>query len=118
LSYTTFAFSHLTVRHARDGRLLVSADVTNTGPRAGAEVAQLYVGDPASTSEPAEQLKGFQRVTLQPGQTRSVSFTIDQSAFAWWNTQSSRWTVTPGSYAFMVGDSSANLPLTAHVPVS
>jgi beta-glucosidase len=118
LSYTTFAFSHLAVRPAHDGRLVVSADVTNTGTRAGADVAQLYVGDPASTGEPAEQLKGFQRVTLQPGQTRSVSFTVDQSAFAWWNTQGSRWTVSPGTYALMVGDSSANLPLTAHVPVS
>jgi beta-glucosidase len=116
LSYTTFAFSGLAVRDAGQGRFLVSADVTNTGRRAGADVAQLYVGDPASTGEPAEQLKGFQRVTLQPGQTTRVSFTLDQSAFAWWDT--SGWTVTPGSYALMVGDSSANLPLVTHVAVS
>jgi beta-glucosidase len=115
LSYTTFAFSHLAVRPGRGGGLTVSALVTNTGSRAGAEVAQLYLGDPAPTGEPAEQLKGFQRVTLQPGQTAPVSFRIDRNAFAWWNEQASRWTVSPGSYALMVGDSSANLPLTAHV---
>jgi beta-glucosidase len=117
LSYTTFAFSHLAVRPGREGSLVVRADVTDTGRRAGAEVAQLYVGDPASTGEPAEQLKGFQRVTLRPGQTRVVTFTVGRGAFAWWNEQTSRWTVTPGHYALMVGDSSANLPLTAHVAV-
>jgi beta-glucosidase len=98
--------------------LVVTADVTNTGRRAGADVAQLYVGDPAVTGEPAEQLKGYQRVMLRPGQTESVRFSVDRSAFAWWNEQASRWTVTPGSYALMVGDSSANLPLIAHEEVS
>ena len=115
LSYTTFAFSHLAVRPGPGGSVTVSADVSNTGPRAGAEVAQLYVGDPASTGEPAEQLKGFRRVTLGAGQTRAVSFTLNRRAFAWWNEQAGRWTVTPGTYALMVGDSSANLPLTTHV---
>ena len=114
LSYTSFAYSHLAVRPGRGG-FQVSADVTNTGQRAGADVAQLYVGDPASTGEPAEQLKGFQRVTLQPGQTTRVSFTVSASDFAWWN---GHWEVTPGSYALMVGDSSANLPLAAHVEVN
>ena len=114
LSYTSFAFSHLVVRPGRDG-YQVSADVTNTGHRSGADVAQLYVGDPASTGEPAEQLKGFQRVTLRPGETTRVTFRVGRDAFAWWNGQ---WTVTPGTYALMVGDSSANLPLTAHVEVS
>lgn len=118
LSYTTFGFSHLAVRPGPGGRYRVSADVTNTGSRPGADVAQLYLGDPAATGEPAEQLKGFQRVTLRPGQTRPVSFTLDRSAFAWWNEHTSGWTVTPGSYRLMVGDSSVNLPLTAHVEVS
>ena len=113
LSYTSFAYSHLVVRHGRGG-YQVSADVTNTGQRAGADVAQLYVGDPASTGEPAEQLKGFQRVTLRPGQTTRVSFTVSGNDLAWWN---GHWEVTPGTYALLVGDSSANLPLTAHVEV-
>ena len=114
LSYTSFGYSHLVVRHDRDG-YQVSADVTNTGQRAGADVAQLYVGDPAATGEPAEQLKRFQRVTLRPGQTTRVSFTVSRNDLAWWN---GHWEVTPGSYALMVGDSSANLPLTAHVEVN
>ncbi|MGD0240887.1 MAG: glycoside hydrolase family 3 C-terminal domain-containing protein [Streptosporangiaceae bacterium] len=115
LSYTSFAFSRLAVRPGPAGRFVISADVTNTGSRAGADVAQLYVGDPASTGEPAEQLKGFQRVTLRSGQRRAVSFTVSRNAFAWWNQETSRWTVTPGRYALMVGDSSASLPLIAHV---
>ena len=115
LSYTSFAFSRLAVRPGPAGSFAVSADITDTGSRAGAEVAQLYVGDPASTGEPAEQLKGFQRVTLRPGQTKAVSFTVGRNAFAWWNQQASRWTVTPGRYSLMVGDSSASLPLIAHV---
>jgi beta-glucosidase len=85
---------------------------------AGADVAQVYVGDPAATGEPAEQLKGFQRVTLAPGQTRLVRFTLDRRAFAWWNEKTGGWTVTPGRYALMVGDSSASLSLTTHVEVS
>jgi beta-glucosidase len=115
LSYTSFAFSHLVVRPSRGGGYQVSANVTNTGQRAGSDVAQLYVGDPAATGEPAEQLKGFQRVTLRPGQSTRVNFTVSRSDLAWWN---GRWVVTPGSYALMVGDSSASLPLTAHVGVS
>jgi beta-glucosidase len=115
LSYTRFAFSRLAVRPGPAGSFVVRADVTNTGSRSGAEVAQLYVGDPASAGEPAEQLKGFQRVTLRPGQTATVSFTVGRNAFAWWNQQASRWTVSPGGYALMVGDSSASLPLIAHV---
>jgi beta-glucosidase len=114
LSYTTFAYRHLIARPGRGG-LVVTAAVTNTGSRAGADVAQLYVTDPAATGEPAEQLKGFQRVTLQPGQTKLVSFTLSPRAFAWWNEQASRWTVTHGSYALRLGDSSVNLPLTTHV---
>jgi beta-glucosidase len=113
LSYTSFAFSHLAVRHDRGG-YQVSAEVTNTGKRAGSDVAQLYVSDAAATGEPAEQLKGYQRVTLRPGETTRVTFTVSRDDFAWWN---GRWEVTPGSYALMVGDSSASLPLTARVAV-
>ena len=54
-------------------------------------------------------------MTLRPGQTRTVSFTLGRNAFAWWDQQASRWTVSPGRYALMVGGSSASLPLIAHV---
>jgi len=118
LSYTSFAFSRLGVRSGPGGRVTVTAAITNTGSRAGADVAQVYVGDPAATGEPAEQLKGFQRVTLAPGQTRLVSFTLDRRAFAWWDEKAGGWTVTPGRYRLMVGDSSVSLPLTGQVEVS
>ena len=80
-------------------------------------MAQLYVRDPASTGEPAEQLRDYQRVELGPGQTCRVSFVLDRGALAWWNPKTSGWTVSPGDYRLMVGDSSASLPLTARVPV-
>jgi beta-glucosidase len=114
LSYTTFRFSHLLVApQAASYRstVTVNADVTNTGSRAGAEVVQLYLGDPATTREPPRQLKGFQKVTLQPGETKHVRFTLDPRAFSYWNEQSNGWVVADGTYQVMVGDSSRNLPL-------
>ena len=115
LSYTTFAFSRMHARAGRDGTVTVSADVTNTGRVTGADVVQVYVGDPAVTGEPAQQLRAFQKVTLRPGQTRSVGLTLDRRAFAWWDQSTGQWVVTPGSYTLMAGDSSASLPLTAQV---
>jgi len=79
LSYTRFAFSHLSVsRSATDGTqdVRVSAVVTNTGHRAGSEVAQLYLADPSGTGEPPRQLAGFQRVSLAPGASARVSFDV------------------------------------------
>jgi beta-glucosidase len=115
LSYTTFAFSNLAVTKSSHGRVTVTAGVTNTGNRAGTDVAQVYVADPAATGEPAEQLRGFQRAALNPGQTTRVSVTLPKRAFAWWDSRAGGWTVTPGTYTVGVGDSSASLPLTAQV---
>ncbi|MFI0720364.1 glycoside hydrolase family 3 C-terminal domain-containing protein [Streptomyces sp. NPDC021224] len=119
LSYTSFSFSGLQVG-ALDGsgNATVSATVTNTGSRAGAEIAQLYVGDPASTGEPAKQLKGFSRVDLQPGASAKVTFTVSAHDLAYWNTSSSSWTTAAGAYQIMVGDSSRNLPLTGTLNVA
>ncbi|WUH94819.1 discoidin domain-containing protein [Streptomyces sp. NBC_00433] len=119
LSYTTFSFSGLQVG-ALDGsgNATVSATVTNTGTRAGAEIAQLYVGDPASTGEPAKQLKGFQRVDLQPGASAKVTFPVSAHDLAYWNTTTSAWTTPAGAYQIMVGDSSRNLPLTGTLTVA
>ena len=78
LSYTKFAFSGLSVgAFNADGNTTVTAKVTNTGSVAGADVAQLYVGDPAASDDPPEQLKGFQRVTLNPGASATVSFPLN-----------------------------------------
>ncbi|HVV22555.1 MAG TPA: glycoside hydrolase family 3 C-terminal domain-containing protein, partial [Pseudonocardiaceae bacterium] len=117
LSYTTFRLSHLTVTPVLGlgGHVTVSVDVTNTGKRTGADVAQVYVDDPAAAGEPPLQLKGFQKVTLKPGQTRRVSMRLDQRAFSIWNTPAQAWTTVDGTYQVKVGDSSANLPL--HAPV-
>jgi beta-glucosidase len=110
LSYTTFRFGHLTVNPTRIGAT-VGVDVTNTGTRAGADVAQVYVGAPVATGEPPRQLKGFQKVFLRPGQTRRLTFTLNRRAFSVWDATEHAWTTSPGRYAVSVGDSSRNLPL-------
>jgi beta-glucosidase len=113
LSYTTFAYSHLRVQGGRSGHMEITAQVTNTGSRAGTEVAQLYVGDPAAIQEPPRQLRGFQQVTLRPGQSETVRFMLTGSSVAYWDAATSAWAVAPGTYQVYVGDSSAlaNLPL-------
>ena len=116
LSYTQFAFSGLSVsRSVVDGTqdVRVSAMVTNTGHRAGSDVAQLYLGDPASSGEPPRQLEGFQRVSLAPGQSARVWFTLTPQQESWWSDSANGWTQTAGSYRVYVGDSSAlaDLPL-------
>ncbi|HEY0496390.1 MAG TPA: glycoside hydrolase family 3 C-terminal domain-containing protein [Kutzneria sp.] len=116
LSYTSFAFSNLQVG-ALDahGKATVTATVTNTGSRAGSEVAQLYVGDPASTGEPPLQLKGFDKVSLQPGASTTVSFPLTLHDLAYWN---NGWTTALGSYRIAVGDTSANPQLSGTLTVS
>jgi beta-glucosidase len=116
LSYTTYRYSGLHVSPATVNgvqTVQVSATVTNTGNRAGADVAQLYLGDPAAAGEPPLQLKGFQRVTLNPGQSAKVTFALPPSATWWWDQAAGGWTQSTGSYRVYVGDSSAlaNLPL-------
>jgi beta-glucosidase len=118
LSYTRFAFSGLSVsRSAVDGtqHVRVSATVTNTGHRAGSEVAQLYLGDPPGTGEPPRQLAGFQRVSLTPGASARVSFEVTPQAMSWWDDAAKGWTQTAGRYQVYVGGSSAlaDLPLRA-----
>ena len=117
LSYTDFAFSGLSVRPGAGGKVTVSAVVTNTGHRRGAEVAQLYVGDPSSSAvpEPPDQLEGFAKVSLAPGQHQRVTFTLDARSFSYWDTAANGWRVAGGQYRISVGDSSRNLPLTASV---
>jgi beta-glucosidase len=116
LSYTRFAFSHLSVsRPVTDGTqdVRVSAVVTNVGHRPGSEVAQLYLGDPSGAGEPPRQLAGFQRVSLAPGASARVSFEVTPQAMSWWSDPASGWTQTAGRYQVYVGDSSAltDLPL-------
>ena len=114
LSYTRFSFSHLEVAPGRDGQVAVSATVSNTGRVAGAEVAQLYLGDPAAAGEPPRQLKGFTRITLQPGQSATVRFLLTRHDLSYWDTAASRWVVPGGWFSVYVGDSSALAGLPLH----
>jgi beta-glucosidase len=110
LSYTQFAFSNLQVSPgtvAGTQSVHVSATVTNTGQRAGSDVAQLYLGDPSGSGEPPRQLAGFQRVNLAPGASAQVSFTVSPQAMSWWDESAKGWTQTEGTYHLFVGDSSA-----------
>ena len=111
LSYTTFQISGVklsgTTMDAHRGQITVSAQVTNTGARAGDEVAQLYMNDPvASISQPVRRLRGFERVTLQPGQTKTVSWTLDRDDVGYYDNRG-RFVVENGRINVWVGDSSA-----------
>jgi beta-glucosidase len=119
LSYTSFAYSNLTVSPVpRGGYVDVSVDVTNTGQRSGADVAQVYVTFPAAAGEPPQQLKGFQRVTVAAGQRQRVNLRLDARAFSTWNSAKGEWTVADGTFTVRAGDSSTNLPLSRTVTVS
>lgn len=117
LSYTNFAFDNLHVSPesaTSHGNITVSFDVTNTGPCIGADVAQVYVGAPsAKIQRPAEELKGFKKVRLAPGEKQHVSITLDWRAFAYWSAIANDWRIDPGRFNILVGDSSENTPLTA-----
>jgi len=113
LSYTKFSFSNLAVGGFNaNGQATVTATVTNTGSVAGAEVAQMYVGDPAASQDPPNQLAGFQRVMLNPGQSAQVSFPLTVHNLASWSSTDNQWEAQAGTYAIRVGDASNNLPLT------
>jgi beta-glucosidase len=91
----------------------VSFTVTNTGRRAGAEVAELYVA-PVNPpiDRPIKELKGFQKVFLRPGQSRRITLELDQRSFAFFNTSKHLWDAEPGTYKILVGGSSQDLPLS------
>ncbi|MBN1641096.1 MAG: glycoside hydrolase family 3 C-terminal domain-containing protein [Anaerolineae bacterium] len=121
LSYTTFAYRNLSLSSdhlARDGEVTVRVDVTNTGARAGDEVVQLYVRHLHSTVErPSKELKGFRRITLQPGETQTVSFPLQAAALAYWDTDLGGWHVEADQVRVMIGASSADIRLTTDLAV-
>jgi beta-glucosidase len=119
LSYTTFGFSNLHVGSlTAGGTATVTATVTNTGSVAGADVAQLYLTDPAASGQPPLQLEGYQRVSLAPGASATVTFPLTQRNLEYWNSASNGWATSTGSYGISVGDSDASLPLTGTLAVS
>lgn len=111
LSYTTFEVSNLRAdkrEMTADGKLTITADVKNTGSVAGAEVLQLYISDTKSSQpRPVKELKGFKKVSLAPGETQQVDFTIDRSALSFYNEQTGEWTAEPGEFVAIVNTSSA-----------
>jgi len=119
LSYTSYAYSNLRVsaQSFRDvDGLTVSVDVTNTGDVAGKEIVQVYVHDVASRlSRPAKELKGFAKVALQPGETRTVTIELDVRAFAYYDPAYQRWVTESGAFEILVGRSSADICFTASV---
>lgn len=121
LSYTTFACSNLRLSGAKitDQETLTAAvTVTNTGSRAGKTVVQLYVGDRESTVlRPIRELKGFEKVELQPGESRDVTFTLDKRAFAYWNAAIHDWHVETGAFTIEVGQSSRDIEVSGEVTV-
>jgi beta-glucosidase len=112
LSYTKFAITNLRLSAQRiplNGKLTVTVDVRNTGKRAGDEVVQLYIRDPvASMTRPVKELKGFQRITLQPGESKRVEFLLTAEQLGFWNRQM-RFVVEPGEFRVMVGSSSEDV---------
>jgi beta-glucosidase len=112
LSYTTFTYGAPRVaapRIAAGGRTTLTVDVTNAGARAGDEVVQLYVRDRVSrVTRPLQELRGFRRITLQPGETRAVTFDVDAKTLGYYG-PAEKWVVEPGLFDLMVGGSSASV---------
>lgn len=122
LSYTSFAYSNLRFSKkemTEHETLAVSVDVTNTGKVFGKEVVQLYVADKESTVfRPEKELKGFQKLALAPGETKTATFTLDSRAFAYWNTQIHDWHVESGAFDVLIGASSRDIRCGETVDVS
>ena len=119
LSYTTFEYSNLRLdsdKMTDGGSLTVSVDVTNTGSVAGKEIVQFYVSDKTGkVQRPVRELKGFGKVSLEPGETRTVSAVLDDRAFSWYSTEISDWYAFPGEYEIAAGASSRDIRLSAKV---
>ncbi|MHB9012869.1 MAG: glycoside hydrolase family 3 C-terminal domain-containing protein [Ignavibacteriaceae bacterium] len=121
LSYTTFKFSNLVVPSSvpLGQNITVTVDVTNTGSVAGDEVTQLYLSHQISNIwMPIKQLKGFQRINLQPGETKTVTFALTNDELYYYDETSSSYKVDPGTYTVRIGDSSDNLPDSANVTIT
>jgi beta-glucosidase len=113
LSYTTFAYSKFNVTGGSS--LAVSFVVQNTGKRAGQEVAQVYLGMPNSAGEPPKRLIGWEKIALQPGESKTVSLTVDPLYISVFDPSSDQWKIVPGEYKVMAGPSSSALPLSSNV---
>jgi beta-glucosidase len=109
LSYTTFSYGKPTVTK-QDGKVIVELDVKNTGKREGAEVVQLYVSDKTGTIDrPIKELKGFQKVTIEPGATTHVTITLDDTSFSYFDADAHKWVCPQGKFELLIGSSSSDI---------
>jgi beta-glucosidase len=110
LSYTTYAYENLSVvtpEVAPDGQLAVTVDVTNTGTRRGEEIVQLYVGfEGSKVDRPVKLLRAFDKIALEPGETKTVPLAVDVGDLAWYSSETSTWEIEPMTYSVLVGPSS------------
>jgi beta-glucosidase len=115
LSYTTFKYDDLKINKEGD-KVLVTFKVTNTGDMDGAEIAQLYVGDQeSSVPRPVKELKGFKKVFLKKGETKTITIELDPSDFSFWDPETKQWTMEPGVFDILVGSSSRDIRLNKTV---
>jgi beta-glucosidase len=116
LSYTTYSYSNLTATVEKG--LKVTFRITNTGPRAGAEVAQVYTLLPGSAGEPFKRLIGWEKVQLARGETKTITATIDPQYLSIFDVEKNGWELVPGDYKVYVGDSSESTPLSTTVHIA
>jgi beta-glucosidase len=110
LSYTSFQYSNLKLKPISSNSAAAAIDIVNTGKRTGDEVVQLYVRDDySSVVRPALELKRFKRITLKPGEKKTVKFILEKDAFAFYDVKSKSWVVEPGTFTIMIGSSSADI---------
>ena len=115
LSYTTFAYGTprlYKTSGAKNAPIKVTFTVTNTGKRAGATVPQIYIGKPSQQGIPVppKELAGFRKIYLCPGETKTVTITVEPRQLAYWNTQADRFVVMPGLYRIYLGSNVNNTP--------
>lgn len=119
LSYTTYTYSNLKLDKDTlidTETLQVSVDITNSGTVAGKEVVQLYVSDlTGAVRRPQKELKGYEKIFLNPGETKTVTFTLDKRSFAWFNTDLKDWYAASGNYRILIGASSRDVRLSADI---
>jgi beta-glucosidase len=115
LSYTSYRYSDLKVTPG--SRTQLSFTVTNTGSRAGAEIAEVYAALPANADEPPKRLVGWSKVFLKAGEGKTVSVTVDPQYLSVYQAATDGWKMVPGAYTFMVGGSSQELPLAAKISI-
>ena len=113
LSYTTFKYGKVVLdrnKIDRNGKIIASVDITNTGKREGKEIVQLYISDKKSSlPRPVKELKGFEKINLKPGETKRVNFEIDINALSFYNDVEQKWVAENGDFDLLIGASAADI---------